>query len=48
MTAPGTDAPDRFSVRPMADDDGPAFSRFVSQVPEGERRFLKENLERPG
>ena len=47
MTAPGTDAPDRFSVRPMSDDDGPAFSRFVSQVPEGERRFLKENLERP-
>ena len=29
----------------MTPDDGPAFARFASGVPDGERRFLKENLE---
>lgn len=31
----------------MTRDDGAAFVRFVSQVPEGERRFLKDNLDDP-
>ena len=31
----------------MTQEDGPAFSRFASQVPEGERHFLKENLQEP-
>jgi L-amino acid N-acyltransferase YncA len=31
----------------MRQEHAAAFSEFVSQVPEGERRFLKENLENP-
>ena len=34
-----------FAVRSLAADDGPALARFAADVPEGERRFLKENLE---
>lgn len=30
-------------VRPMRPEDGASFSRFMSRVPEGERRFLKES-----
>jgi len=33
-------------VRPMTREDAEAFSRFTSEVPEGERRFLKEDLEK--
>jgi L-amino acid N-acyltransferase YncA len=33
------------AVRPMSPEDREAFSLFASQVPEGERRFLKEDLE---
>ena len=35
------------TVRLMSREDRDAFVRFVSQVPEGERRFLKENLDDP-
>lgn len=35
------------SVRRLSPEDADAFARFVSQVPAGERRFLKENLDDP-
>jgi GNAT superfamily N-acetyltransferase len=47
MADPTTEPATPFAVRRMTPDDAPAFSHFVSQVPEGERRFLKENLEDP-
>ena len=34
-------------VRPLQRDDGEAFQRFLSQVPVGERRFLKQDLSEP-
>ena len=36
-----------FSVRPLTENDQAAFVTFVSAVPDGERRFLKEDLEHP-
>jgi ribosomal protein S18 acetylase RimI-like enzyme len=36
-----------FSVRLLTDEDGPEFVDFVSRVPEGERRFLQEDLTDP-
>jgi L-amino acid N-acyltransferase YncA len=47
MIEPATESSTTFAVRPMAPDDARGFSLFVSQVPEGERRFLKENLDDP-
>ena len=35
------------AIRPLTLDDGQAFALFASRVPEGDRRFLKENLEDP-
>jgi L-amino acid N-acyltransferase YncA len=35
------------TVRPIAEHDATAFLHFVSQVPEGERRFLKGELNNP-
>ena len=46
MGGPDTDAPDTISVRPLADGDDAAIARFLAQVPDGERRFLKENARR--
>ena len=34
-----------FAVRSLTPEDGPAFARFASGVPDGERRFLKESME---
>src|SRR4051812_48850498 len=45
MRVPATGVPASVVVRPITEADGEAFARFASQVPEGERRFLKENLE---
>ncbi len=36
-----------FAIRPMTEADAAPFARFVVQLPEGERRFLKESLEDP-
>lgn len=36
-----------FAVRSLSPEDGVAFARFAAAVPEGERRFLKEDLENP-
>ena len=48
MGEPDTDAPDTISVRPLADRDDAAIAGFLAQVPDGERRFLKENLDETG
>ena len=42
MSAGSTESSTTLTVRLMTSDDTPAFARFVAQVPEGERRFLKE------
>jgi L-amino acid N-acyltransferase YncA len=47
MPASQTGLPGSVVVRAMARADGPAFAGFASQVPEGERRFLKEDLDDP-
>jgi|SRR5947199_4387070 len=43
MSVPGTERPGSVAVRLMAQADGVAFARFLSNVPAGERRFLKES-----
>ena len=48
MAATGDRGGADFSVRPLTENDGAAFVSFLSRVPEGERRFLKEALDEPG
>ena len=43
MVVPGADRLGSVVVRPMTQDDDVAFARFMSRVPEGEARFLKES-----
>lgn len=43
MVVPGADRLGSVVVRPMTQDDDVAFSRFMSRVPDGEARFLKES-----
>jgi hypothetical protein len=45
MHLPATDTLGSVAVRPMTHEDGESFSHFASQVPAGERRFLKEDLD---
>lgn len=39
------DLRDSVTVRAMAHADGPLVARFADTIPDGERRFLKENLQ---
>ncbi len=41
----GTDPSNGFVVRPTTQADASAVQRFLMQVPDGERRFLKESLD---
>ena len=47
MPATGAHPRGSAAIRPLTLDDGQAFALFASRVPEGDRRFLKENLEDP-
>ena len=47
MRASGAQPPSAVASRPVTNEDGRAFAQFASLVPDGDRRFLKENLEDP-
>lgn len=47
MSAIQTERSTPFAIRPMTEADAQALARFAIDVPEGERRFLKANLEDP-
>ena len=47
MSVPARNGAGVFAVRPMTPDDAAAFCRFVADVPDGERRFLKERVDDP-
>src|SRR2546422_146770 len=44
MSAAGSETWGSAVVRPIRQEDAPAITRFSERVPEGERRFLKEEL----
>jgi GNAT superfamily N-acetyltransferase len=45
MLPPGAESSSAVVIRLLTPEDGPAFAVFVSGVPDGDRRFLKEDLD---
>jgi ribosomal protein S18 acetylase RimI-like enzyme len=45
MPATGAQPPSAVAIRPLTHEDGRAFALFASLVPDGDRRFLKEDLQ---